>query len=369
MGEPLGRSQVLAYLFRLADRFEITLISFEKDDADIAALGAELSGHGIHWVPLRYHKRPPVLSTLLDVLGGVRALSGQVVRHGRPAIVHVRSDVPALIASLGRRVTAGKLIFDIRGFWADERIEGGIWPEGALYRLAKRCERWFYASADAVVTLTEASVPAIREWSDQRDLPVIVIPTCANVDAFAHTAPRDGAPHSVWCGSIGTWYRFDLAAALAAELGLEFDVITRQRELAQAALAAQPDLTAEVRELPSQAIPGAMCSGDVGICLCIDAFSKTASAPTRFAEHLAAGMPVAVTASTGDLAAIVEQGRVGVVIRDEQPQTLRDAARELLDLAADPETAGRCRALARELFDVDAGARRYAELYDELVRG
>ena len=61
-------------------------------------------------------------------------------------------------ASLARRRTRGQLLFDIRGFWADERVEGGLWPAGGrLYRLARRCERRFYGEADGIVTLTEAS--------------------------------------------------------------------------------------------------------------------------------------------------------------------------------------------------------------------
>jgi len=366
MSEPLGRSQVLAYLTRLTDNYDITLISFEKPGADLAVLHRELLAHGIRWLPQHYHRRPPVLSTLLDVAAGVRALLGDAVRHGRAEIVHVRSDVPALIACLVRRWTGGKLLFDIRGFWADERVEGGIWPKGSLYRLAKSCERWFYRSADAVVTLTEASVPQIERWVGDRPTPIAVIPTCADVTAFADTQPRADGPHTVWCGSIGTWYRFDLAVAVAAELGLPFEVITRQPALAARALDAVPGLEAHVRELPPTAVPAALHAGDIGICLCTDASSKIASAPTRFAEHLAAGMPVIVSASTGDLAAIVGRYGVGVTLRGEDAGALRAAAEAALSLTAEAGIARRCRLAACELFDVDAGARSYHRLYEQL---
>jgi glycosyltransferase involved in cell wall biosynthesis len=366
MSEPLGRSQVLAYLTRLAHDHDITLISFEKPGAELATLDRELRAQGIRWLPQRYHRRPPVFSTLLDVAAGVRTLLGSVVRHGRPDLVHVRSDVPALIACLARRWTGGKLLFDIRGFWADERVEGGIWPQGPLYQLAKRCERWFYRSADAVVTLTEASVPQIERWIGARAKPVAVIPTCAEIAAFADTQPRADGPHAVWCGSIGTWYRFDVAVALAAELGLPFEVITRQQALAARALGAAPGLEAHARELPPAAVPAALHAGDIGICLCADASSKIASAPTRFAEHLAAGMPVIVSASTGDLAAIVGRYGVGVTLRGADAGALRAAAEAARSLAAEPGIAQRCRLAARELFDVDAGARSYHRLYEQL---
>ena len=151
VAEPLGRSQILAYLRHLAINHRITLISFEKDDEAADQLGAELATLGIHWVRLRYHRRPPVLSTVLDIGRGRRALM-KIARSTAPDVVHVRSDVPALIAHLARHRTRAPMLFDIRGFWADERVEGGLWRAGGvLHRIARRCEPRFYADAGAVV--------------------------------------------------------------------------------------------------------------------------------------------------------------------------------------------------------------------------
>lgn len=368
MGEPLGRSQVLSYLFRLASSCDITLFSFEKPDADRDALNQELRQRGIRWIPLSYHKRPPVLSTLLDAISGTRALRAAAAERP-PDIVHVRSYVPALVAMWSRRRTRAKLLFDIRGFWADERVEGGIWPQDnalyrRLYRLTKRCERWFFRSADGVVTLTNASVDQIRLWAGRPELYVVVIPTCVDLGRFTINDPRPEGPHVTWCGSIGTWYRFDLVAPLALALDLPLDVITRQPELATPML---KGTTADVRSLPPDEVPGALHGGDVGLSLCVSSFSKTASAPTRFAEYLAAGMPVIVNPGVGDLEEIVVRHRVGVVLRGEDAAALAATCDELRDLLADPDLPGRCRELARELFDVDAGSRRYLETYRRIL--
>jgi glycosyltransferase involved in cell wall biosynthesis len=368
MGEPLGRSQVLAYLFRLAAAYEITLFSFEKPDANMQALADELRERGIDWRPLSYHKRPPILSTLLDVLAGCRAVRAAASEH-RPDIVHVRSYVPALIALWAKPKTKAKFLFDIRGFWADERVEGGIWPQShwlyrGLYRIAKRCERRFFADADAVVTLTEASVPVIRSWARRSDLDVTVIPTCVDLTRFPLTEPRAEGPLLTWCGSIGTWYRFDLVPPLAESLGLPLYVITRQTELASATLG---ETAATIEALPPDQVPGALRAGDVGLSLCVSAFSKTASAPTRFGEYLAAGMPVIVTPGIGDLVSIVERHRVGVVLGGEDDAALGAAAQSVAQLLADPSLPDRCREVARELFDVEAGSTRYSELYDRLL--
>jgi glycosyltransferase involved in cell wall biosynthesis len=362
MGEPLGRSQVLTYLLRLAPDFDITLVSFEKRDADLQALREEMARRGIRWFPRRYHHRPPVLSTLADVLSGVRI----VRRCGAPgAIIHVRSYVPALIALLSRRGGRPFVLFDIRGFWADERVEGGLWePGGVLYRLAKRCERWFFAETDAVVTLTEASVPQIRSWTAGREIPVVVIPTCVDLERFVPRSSREDGPRLVWSGSIGTWYRFDLAPRLASAGGLPLTVITRQTEMAKRMLGPFP---AEVFARSPPQVAGELHAGDIGLCLIRPSFSKTASAPTRFAEFLAAGMPVISTAGVGDLDQLVEENGVGVLLHSEDDADLGEAVTVARGMAADPQVRKRCRALARERFDVEEGSRRYAELYRQLI--
>src|SRR5437899_6147427 len=75
MLEPLGESQVVAYLERLADRAAITLLSFEKpsdfgDAARVSAMRERLDRVGIAWIPRSYTKRPPVLSTAIDIMRG-----------------------------------------------------------------------------------------------------------------------------------------------------------------------------------------------------------------------------------------------------------------------------------------------------------
>lgn len=363
IGEPLGRSQVLGYLARLAYRYDITLISFEKAPRSTQALRAELARSQIRWVSLHYHRRPPVVSTLRDVLAGRRALV-RAARLGAPEILHVRSYVPALIALTAGPMRSSKLLFDIRGFWADERVEGGLWRRGTLYRVAKWCERRFFSKADAVVTLTRASVPTIREWTGERHVSVEVIPTCVDLQRFGKRPRRSTGPHAIWCGSIGTWYRFDLAPRFVAALSLPLTVLTKQSDLARQLLGGYP---AAVESAPPEDIPALLFEGDIGLCLIASSFSKTASAPTRFAEYLAAGMPVVVTPGVGDLPSIVTEERVGTVLRGEDEASIAGSAAEMLKLLADPALPDRCRSVARQRFDIDTGSEQYAALYERLI--
>ena len=85
-------------------------------------------------------------------------------------IVHCRSYVAAIAGVILKKRRGAKFIFDMRGFWADERVDGGIWKAGGLlYRGAKKVERWLLSNADYVVSLTQAGVDEIEEFPYLKD--------------------------------------------------------------------------------------------------------------------------------------------------------------------------------------------------------
>ena len=86
MMEPLGQSQVLSYLERLAGEHRIHLVSFEKaddwnDHARRDEVRARIENSGISWHPLRYHKRPTAPATAFDIAIGTATAVGLARRH------------------------------------------------------------------------------------------------------------------------------------------------------------------------------------------------------------------------------------------------------------------------------------------------
>src|SRR5688572_26796255 len=75
--DPLGQSQILPYVQGLSAKgFRITILSFEKPeryDSGKENIVQQCNRHSITWIPLSYHKKPPVLSTLYDVFVLYRA--------------------------------------------------------------------------------------------------------------------------------------------------------------------------------------------------------------------------------------------------------------------------------------------------------
>src|SRR4051794_33753405 len=136
--DPLGRSQILPYLVRLAKRgHHFTILSCEKParmDKDGVAIRKLCDDAGIEWRPLSYHKRPPILSAAVDA-ETLRRVALRMQRRKAFDIVHCRSYIPARAGLALRQRCGVKFLFDMRGFWPDEKVEGNNWDlRNPLYK-------------------------------------------------------------------------------------------------------------------------------------------------------------------------------------------------------------------------------------------
>jgi glycosyltransferase involved in cell wall biosynthesis len=383
--EPLGESQVVAYLEILSVAYDIHLISFEKPD-DVARqdqmerMAARLQHAGIIWYARRYHKRPKILSTLWD-MGAAMLLAARLTRRHDARLLHARSILCAAMLYPAKMIGRARFIVDIRGFWADERVDGGlIRAGGPVYRVLKVLEKAMLRRADHIVTLTRASVPFLRDDPrlGQTRAPITVIPTCADLDLFAPSAGEAPArPLTIgYVGQIGTWYMLDeMLALFAAISSLRPDarlliVNKNQQDVIRAALARTsiPAKSVEIVASSRQAMPVQIRRMDAGMALIRPFFSKIASAPTKLAEYLGCGVPVIGNAGCGDMVRIIEEDGVGVAMADTGPEAIEAAARVLLERLRDPALSGRCVNSARQHFALDEGAARYRAIYDALIK-
>lgn len=384
MLEPLGQSQVIAYLERLATDYAIHLVSYEKPAdrarADkVTAVRARLDAAEIVWHPLTYHKTPTLPATLFDIAQGTVVALWLATRHN-VGLVHARSYIPALIGWVVKLLTGAKLLFDMRGLWADERTDGGIWPEGGgIFRAVKRLEKTLLLGADHVVTLTHASKQVIENFPYLRETdhaPIRVIPTCADLDRFTPSeADKDPSFTLGYLGSIGTWYMFDEVLACFKLLrerrpDARLLVVNRnEQDLVRrmAAEAGLPEDCIEITVAEHAEVPAQVRRMSAGAAIIKPVFSKIASAPTKLAEYLGCGVPCLGNVGVGDMELILETEGAGVALREFTPAERSRAVDRMLELASDPATAAHCRAVALRHFSVEDGAEDYRKIYRELL--
>lgn len=382
--EPLGQSQVLPYLEKLSDRgARFILLSFEKP-SDVGSTilrdtKARMAAAGIRWVPLRYHKRPVLLATGFDLLRGMLRGVIIVVRE-RVGVVHCRSYVASLIGWLLKRWLGVRFLFDMRGFWADERVEGGLWHSGSLlYRLTKRLERRFLNDSDEIVTLTER---ARSEVERRQGIPagrISVIPTCVDLDKFIPPAtirPDISSPVFIYTGSVGTWYllsemlRF-VKQAIRRFSRARFLLLTRNHDEASLEIERARLLPSAVTvaSVPPAEVPIWLARAHAGLAFYKPGVGRQGTCPTKVGEYLAMGLPVVVNDAVGDMEQIIGGNGVGTVLSRFTPESYDRALQELERLWADPTLASRCRSVAESHFSLEMGADRYWAIYQRLEYG
>jgi glycosyltransferase involved in cell wall biosynthesis len=384
--EPLGRRQVLPYVIGLSRRgWRFTVVSFEKaETADAPACGqveAALAEAGVRWIRRRYHKRPTLAATGLDVAAGI--LDG-LTRAGSVDLVHARSTVPASMAVVVARLRRAPWIFDVRGLIAEEYADAGHWRRaGALARLTGGAERRLLRRASGLVFLTHRIRDELASAGIGGTTPTAVIP-CA-VDLSAFRAGEDdrarvraflalgAGPVLAYSGSLGSWYRlpemldfFDTAAD--AIPGLSFVIVTMNEGEARARVAGHPlsERIRVVRARPEE-VPAYLSAADAGLCFLGDHHSKAASSPTKYGEYLAAGLAVVTNPWTGDAGRLAGEP-AWILVRAFSREAYAEAARELAQQLAAPERLrAAARALAAREFSLEDALDRYEALYRALV--
>jgi glycosyltransferase involved in cell wall biosynthesis len=107
-------------------------------------------------------------------------------------------------------------------------------------------------------------------------------------------------------------------------------------------------------EIDPSEIPGLYDQCHAGI-VALDRRHKTYNIPGKFFSYMQSGLPVLASINEGnDLAAMIDQERVGVACTDASVYTLESLARALADQLEGREVKGRCKALAARLFSPHA---------------
>lgn len=391
--EPLGQSQVLEYLLPIAGSgIRLELISFEKtrdlsNDAQVGKQERVLREHGIRWIRLRYHAKPKSFSTALDIAMGI-FVAVRRVRATNARLVHARSYVAALIALVVKWITHASFLFDMRGFWPEERVDLGIFrKEGFLFTISKWFEKHFLREADAIIVLTNRAKQILNASTPYQvgNARIEVIPCCVNLTRFPHRQPaselaaRHGLSNKVVIGNLGAvsgrylmpeMFRF--MARLRQEVPeVRFVYLTCQDTSPLFRIAAEEGFPAErlvVTSATTDEIPSWLTLFQYGLFFPKPSYSAQAMCPTKFGELLAAGVPVVTNTGVGDVEEIMRQEDVGILLRGFSKEDLTSAARQVAaTVPVSSELRHSCVEAAARHFALGHGVSHYLSVYEGLL--
>lgn len=401
--EPLVQTQVLPYLSEIVKGgIAAHILTFETNPKEswtseqITEMKQKLASEGINWDFLTYHKRPSAPATLFDVFCGA-FYAWRLARREKIDVFHARVHTPAMMGALAKKFLFGKkkpkLLFDIRGFFPEEYVDAGIWQEnGQLYKTVKKIEKWLLKESDAFVVLTEKAreilFPESAETGfDKFGRPVEVIPCCIDKKRFksAKILKREEIRRElniqdkkvfIYVGSFGGWYLTEDMTRFFAQAHSEnpdvFTIVLTQRDLEKVKQTLQNKGLSEkeflIKSVSPREVPNYLIASDVAISFIKACYSKQSSSPTKIAEYLAAGLPVISNSGVGDLDALIENNKVGVILEGFDRESYSKALENTNDLLQDTNLKQHCQKIADEQFDLETVAgERYRRIYKKLL--
>ena len=388
--DPLGQSQILPYLMELNKKGHSVGIAsvekrgnFEKNKEVVEQLCKQ---NNINWDYTFYDIKVPIYSQYKNYKNLKAIVAAQVKSNN--TVLHCRSYLPGLIGLDFKKRMGIPFIFDMRGFWADERIEGNIWKlsnpiHKRLYSFFKKKEKELFLQADQIVSLTHKAKEIILSWKlGINEDKIHVIPCCADLQFFSknNTIQNDLSVLKKslnindttfvlnYNGSLGTWYMMDEMMQFFKELlilkNATFLIVTRDEP--EIAYAAAKKCGRElnkiiVRSATRAEMPSYIAISNASLFFIRPTFSKSASSPTKMGELLSMQVPVITNKGVGDVDDIIAKSNCGVLVDDFDSSYYTIAIKELLSNIEVYKS--NAEATAAKYFDLNSGAETYNKIY------
>ncbi len=395
MTDPLGLSQVIPYLTGLSRyQMNFTILSCEKPE-NYARHKDYVSGllkpYPIRWVALPYHKKPRILSTIYDV-DAMKRMARRLHKESPFDLVHTRAGIPSLVGLWMKQKLGVKFLHDIREFYADSRVEAGLWntrilPYRWIYRYFKNKEIAEVEHCDGIVCLTYAAEKIILKWPQlQNPRPVEVIPCSVDMNLFdpARIDPRKkeelrnrlGLRKDDWVisylGSLGGWYLTAemigfMKTILDKNPRAKFLFISPHQHKKIRSTTLKYGIPAErvlVQKARRDGVPLLLSLSHYSLFFIKPCYSKKSSSPTKHGEIMAMGIPVITNSGVGDVETIVEKYNSGVVLKKLEQEDYQHYAEILKSLQFDPQ---KIREGAIQYYHLDAAVQKYLKVYRQLL--
>lgn len=389
--DPLGQSQILPYIIGLSKEYLFYIISFEKKERfqkDKNYIINQCKQNNITWIPLSYTKKPPVLSTIFD-LYKLNITVKRLLNKEKIEIIHCRSYITSLIGLKFKKKRNIKFIFDMRGFWADERVDGNIWNLNnpiykIIYKYFKKKEKLFIRNSDAIISLTQKAKNEILKLHPAISAEKITLIPCAtdfnkfnpkNVTSSLQIRKELNISEQnvvlTYLGSLGTWYLLDEMMAFFKQL--------QQKYPEAIFLFISPEPYENILKISQKynidknsirhsfirhtEVPKYLSVSDMGIMFIKPFYSKKSSSPTKFAEFLAMDIPVLCN-YIGDLAEHAKQIPQCYCISSFSNEIFTEIINKL-NLKQNYKSEIRNK--AKEIYDLPLAVNAYSEVYRKII--
>lgn len=375
--EPLGQSQILSYLLLMSREYDFTIYSLEKFDdlknlIEVDLLNMKLKEKNINWKYSIYKK-----NRLLSKFNFFKLLI--LILRNKPyrfSLIHSRSFLPALIAYIVHQFYKIPYIYDMRGYWLEEKYELGVFNgKKTLYQILSKIDKNLISNASHIFTLSTVSTNYLSGLYNLKNR-ISTIYTATDLNKF-YEKPIIHKQY-ITIGYVGTtlgWYNFNetlnfINIAFKKSDLFRFKLITKDKDVLKKIIDANIDLNkVEIINSSFSDIEYKLDDLDYAVFFINRSFSKSASMPTKFGEFLSKGIPCITNDGVGDVSSIIYQNpKIGYVVNSYTSFNYDIILNELLDNYLNKESfVNYCRTVAKEYFSIELCINNYLKTYKLII--
>jgi hypothetical protein len=376
--EPLGYSQILSYLKSLSNNNKITIISIEKNHdlqniVHLKKIKNILSEFNIEWKYFIYKKNKfDKLFLILNIILNTYF----IIIQKKIKIVHSRSYVMGLIAYLLNFIISFSLIFDIRGFWIEERVEWGLWKKKSLkYFFFKFFENKIYNKSKVIITLTTDAKKILlnKKLNNLNNTNIYVIPTCVELNKNKKLHNINDPIKFTHLGALGSRYDFNMYLKIMTKIlekrNVFLSIINKGEHKKVNYLLKKYNINNknyEIKYVSPYSINDEIKNSNFGIFFPVKGFYLNAYFPTKLGEFLSNGIPIITCSINNHVNTIIKKNKIGVIIEDLDNFNFEKFYHEINIILNDIHISERCINTAKKYFDIKIANKIYSKIYRSL---
>ena len=275
----------------------------------------------------------------------------------------------------------------MRGFYADERVDGKIWSLNnfiykKIYNYFKSKEKEFLQYSDYTISLTTNGKKEIISWNLPNQSKIKVIPCCTDETLFQKKNIQNVRSELgfnkddfiiSYVGSIGTWYMLEEMLDFFKCLQMrkpksKFLFITKDNpQLILEKVKSKKIDTNYIKIQPSsrEMMPSYIGVSNFSIFFILPVFSKKASSPTKMGEIMNLGIPIICNTGVGDVDEIMEKSMPELLVKD----FTNDEYDRVIDLITNNYKPNQKVIIetSHSYYSLEKGVEKYKEVYKKIL--
>lgn len=325
----MGHSQIIPYIVISSKFFEqIIIYSQEKNhhsQIKINKLKKYLNSKNILWYYSFFSNKFKILSKFYNLIN-LNLVVLKILFKNNITHYHGRSHVPAECGLFFKFLFKYKLLFDCRGFWAEERIDNGNWSMNSilgrfLYNRYSRIEKKLFYSSDNIILLTKKAFK-LRQHHQINTKNIQIIPCVTNFSKFKILSSYerkflrkkysidDNAILLTYFGSLDKIYNLKYMLkffAFCSKRNAKIKLLIISKDYINYLDYVKSNISLNLKNKiifkssSSSELYKFIGIADYSLCFISPSKARNASSPTKIGESLSCGVPIIYKSGVGDL--------------------------------------------------------------------